>query len=218
MFFHESTSSNSVEDEEDDDVYQYPKSTGVGCALAALEGLLRCGICRAICDAPMALPCCMQAYCSLCIRTSLVSTKPRCPKCRDPADPNKLALSRELREVSPDMETEGYSIPCLMPAAFALPTLAPTAFQQYKKKKSIENKYISISFIGSINCRSTSVGVQRWANRGVVNNAAELFSELESRLQLLVLVYFSTAAKRQFLILHPKNLVLRRHNWSSGTQ
>ncbi|CAN0367356.1 unnamed protein product, partial [Discosporangium mesarthrocarpum] len=99
MFFGGSVvSTGKVEDMEDDDVFQYAK-TELGSALATLEGLLRCGICRAICDPPVSLPCCQQAYCSLCIRKFLDVTNPRCPKCRNSADPNQLRLSRELRKV-----------------------------------------------------------------------------------------------------------------------
>ncbi|CAM9388202.1 unnamed protein product, partial [Hapterophycus canaliculatus] len=86
------------DEDDDDEVYQYPK-TGLGPAFASIESTLRCAICGGLSDPPVALPCCQQAFCSLCIRQYLDSTTPRCPCCRTASASNKLQVSKELRSV-----------------------------------------------------------------------------------------------------------------------
>jgi E3 ubiquitin-protein ligase RAD18 len=70
----------------------------MGLSLLGEVGLLvRCPICRELLDAPVVLKCC-HMFCSLCIRTALVS-KCECPVCRDGKETNVVASVPVLDQV-----------------------------------------------------------------------------------------------------------------------
>ena len=74
----------------------------------SLEEQLRCEICRAFLDAPMALKCC-HVFCSFCIRKFLEFQKSgNCPSCKSPACSSDLKPEPRLAAILNILRKNGY--------------------------------------------------------------------------------------------------------------